>query len=175
MYHLLYEKLKRNEKTAETRSDKDLSEKTTNLQNLLVQYGKVFDLLFRRDLSHVFMHISKEFQRFDVLPFYPMNICEQLVESLISFADSFTNGVIPDGYKLHHGKQQYVVWGPFKTDTQDIIKSGEFKGVKLLLPHEKGRATGVPQGMDAGMMHSRICSRVACVFIHIPQFYSHFV
>ena len=72
--HLLYEKLKRDEKAAESKGDRDFSEKTTNFQNSLVQYEQVFDLLFIRDLSHLLMHTSKEFQRFDVLPFYPVNV-----------------------------------------------------------------------------------------------------
>ena len=58
--HLLYEKLKREEKTAESKGYRDFFEKTTNLKNSLVQYEQVFDLLFMRDLIHLLMHISKE-------------------------------------------------------------------------------------------------------------------
>ena len=119
-----------------------MSEKTTNLQNLLAQYEKVFDLLFMRDISHLLMHSSKEFQRFDVLPFYPMNVGEQLLSALISFAESFTEGVIPEAFPLHlHGNKTCVVWETFKSVTQKILESGEFKGAKLLLPHERGRVT----------------------------------
>ena len=114
---------------------------TTNLHSSLVQYQQIFDLLFMQDFSHLLMHTSKEFQRFDVLPFYRMNMSEQLITLLISFAELFTKDVIPDEYPFHHGEQQYVIWKPFKTVPHEIIKTGEFHGSKLLLPTLKGQIT----------------------------------
>ena len=70
-----------------------------------------------------------------------MNVSEQLITLLISFAESFTRGVIPDEYPLHHGEQQYVIWKSFKTEPHKIIKTGDFHGSKLLLPNKKGRVT----------------------------------
>ena len=132
MYHLLYEKLKRDEKTAESKEDRDFSEKTMNLQNSLVQYEQAFDLLFMQDLIHLLMHterVSKVWR--------PMNLSEQFGTLLISFAESFKKGVILDEYPLHHEEQQYVIWKAFTTETHEIIETWEFHGSKLLLPNKK--------------------------------------
>ncbi len=72
----MYEKLKRDEEKAGKKNDADLWEKASNLQNFLMQYENIFDLLFMRDLSHILKYSSKEFQWFDVLLFYPMNVGE---------------------------------------------------------------------------------------------------
>ena len=45
-----------------------------SIQNLSVQLELVIDLLFMMDLSHLLASFSKEFQRFDVAPFYAMNM-----------------------------------------------------------------------------------------------------
>ena len=68
MFHLLYEKLKCDE-AARERSDKAI-----HLQNTLVVVETVLDLIFMRDLSHLLTYCSKELQRFDVLPFYQMDV-----------------------------------------------------------------------------------------------------
>ena len=73
-----------------------------------------------------------------------MNVSEQLITLLISFAESLTRGVIPDEYPLHHGEQQYVIWKAFKTETQEIIKTGKFHRSKLLLPNVRDELCGVP-------------------------------
>ena len=73
MFHLLYEKLKRDE-AARERSDKAI-----HLQNTLVVVETVLDLIFMRDLSHLLTYCSNEFQRFDVLPFYPMDVAEKVL------------------------------------------------------------------------------------------------
>ena len=66
MYQVLCEKLKRDEMMAVNSKEKTEAD---GIQNLLVQLELVVDLLFMMDLSHLFTFISKEFQRFDVLPF----------------------------------------------------------------------------------------------------------
>ena len=66
MYPVLCEKLKRDEMMAVNAKEKTEAD---GIQNLLVQLELVVNLLFMMDLCHLFTFISKEFQRFDVLPF----------------------------------------------------------------------------------------------------------
>ena len=89
MFHLLYEKLKRDEQKAEIEESNKKTDIAVNLQNSLVQVETVFDLLFMRDLSHLLTYCSKEFQRFDVLPFHPMNVANKVLADLITSGDSF--------------------------------------------------------------------------------------
>ena len=75
--------------------------KTSSIQNNSVLVESVLDLIFMRDLSHLLTYCSMEFQRFDVLPFYPMNIAEQVLSLLITSSESFNKGEIPEKIPLH--------------------------------------------------------------------------
>ena len=86
MYPVLCEKLKRDETMAVSSKEKAESDA---IQNLLVQLELVVDLLFMMDLSHLLTFISKEFQRFDVLPFYAMKMYWELKHHLNVARDSF--------------------------------------------------------------------------------------
>ena len=82
-----------------------------NLQNLLVQVELVLDVLFMHDLSHLLAHCSQEFQRFDILPFYAMNVFENLSLQLHAAKDAFSVK-IPDCIKLHveNSEKTFLVW-----------------------------------------------------------------
>ena len=81
-----------------------------------MQGETVFDLLFMRDLCHLLTYCSKEFQRFDVLPFDPMNVANKVLAYLIASGDSFISGQIPDAIPLRENsvKKTYAAWAKFK-------------------------------------------------------------
>ena len=68
-------KLKRDEK-AELEEPKKKSDELHNLQNSLVQFETILDLLFMRDLSYLLTYCPKEFQRFDVLTHVTIVSCD---------------------------------------------------------------------------------------------------
>ena len=139
MFHLLYEKLKRDE-AARERIDKAI-----HLQNTLVVVETVLDLIFMRDLSHLLTYCSKEFQRFDVLPFYPMDVAEKFLSHITNSSESFYNGRIPEHIPLHTNAESkrpsYIVRQEFEVSVNEILETKSFKNVELLLPSEKGRVT----------------------------------
>ena len=143
MFHLLNEKLKRDEHKAEVDECRKSTDSAINLQNLLVQVQKVIDSLFMCDLSHLLTYRSKEFQRFDVLPFYPMNVADKVLSYLIAAGDSFKEGKIPDPIHLHVDSKQkeYVVWETFNNSAREILEEQNFKNVNLISPSERGRVT----------------------------------
>ena len=107
------------------------------IQNLLVQLELVVDLLFMMDLSHLLTFISKEFQRFDVLPFYAMKMYWELKHHLNVARDSFNSMKIPDKTSLRaHGKS-YVVWQTLENGVKAIIETQTFHNIQLLLRYER--------------------------------------
>ena len=97
-----------------------------NLKNSLVQVEAVFDLLFMRDVSHLLTYCSKESQRFDVLPFDPMNVANKVLANLIASGDSFIGGKIPDSIPLHE-KKTYEVWGKCKCPVNKILETKKLR------------------------------------------------
>ena len=95
------------------------------------------------DLSHLLTYCSKEFQRFDVLPFYPMNVADKVLLYLIAAGDSFKEGKIPDPIHLHVDSKQkeYVVWETFNNSAREILEKQKFENVNLISPSERGRVT----------------------------------
>ena len=81
IHSILVENIKRDEKHAEKEQEPKEFE---NLQILLVQLHTVIDLLFMAGLSHLITICSKEFQRFDVLPFHVMKMYHKLKNHLHS-------------------------------------------------------------------------------------------
>ena len=55
----------------------------------------------------------------------------------------FRSGKIPDAIPLHGNsdKKTYEVRGKLICSVDEIVETQEFKGVKLLLPSERGRIT----------------------------------
>ena len=138
MFPILFEKLKRDEENST--SDKDQN-KSIQLQNLLVQLEIVVDLLFMKDLSHLLTYSSKEFQRFDVLSFYAMNIYFNLKQQLHSARSSFESHKVPEPIHLHKNEYSdgYSVWKVFGDNIKLIIKSQTYENVKLVCRSERGR------------------------------------
>ena len=121
MFHLSYEKLKRDEAAREQ------SDKAIHLQNTLVVVETVLDLIFMRDLSHLLTYCSKEFQRFDGLPFYPMDVAEKFLSHIINSSESFYNGRIPEHIPLHTNAESkrpsYIVWQEFEVSVNEILET----------------------------------------------------
>ena len=90
-----------------------------------MQVETVFYLLFMWDLSHLLTPCSKEFQRFDALPFHPMNVANKVLDGLIASGDLFIGGKIPDAIPLHEdsNKKTYEVWGKFKCSVNEILET----------------------------------------------------
>ena len=140
MYELLYEKLRKDENSAETEKKEEESE---NLQNLLVQLQTVVDLLFMVEISHLVTLCSKEFQRFDVLPFHAMTKYYKLKNYLHLARNSFVTKQIPS--IIHFEKSdhhtEYSVWKSFEEHINSIINTLTFQNVQLLTRSERGRVT----------------------------------
>ena len=117
--------------------------KTENLQNTLVQLELVIDLLFMTDLSHLLTYTSKEFQRFNVVPFYAMNVYTNLKLQLNAARDSFNSLKVPQSIQINqteHNKP-YIVWQSFESSVKSIKETQCFENVELLLRSERGRVT----------------------------------
>ena len=140
MYPILVEKLKRDDEKAETEKGE---EKVEHLQNLLIQLELVVNLLFMTDLSHLLTFCSKEFQRFNVLPFYAMMQYFKLKENLISAKSSFNLLRLPEPIPLHKTdhNSSYTVWETFGNSLKMITDSQSFQNVKLLTRSDRGRVT----------------------------------
>ena len=140
MFTILCEKLRRDELAADTNAELADTEK---LQNMLVQVELVVDLLFMTDLSHLLTFASKEFQRFDVLPFYAMTVYKDVRNQLISARESFNLSQAPQPIclpKTDYSKP-YTAWKNFAECVESIIDTQNFQNVRLLVPSEKGRVT----------------------------------
>ena len=129
MYQILVEKLKRDNEKAETEKGE---EKIEHLQNLLIQLELVVNLLFMTDLSHLLTFCSKEFQRFNVLPFYAMMQYFKLKENLISAKSSFNLLRLPEPIPLHKTdhNSSYTVWETFGNSLKMITDSQSFQNIK---------------------------------------------
>lgn len=140
MYRVLFEKLKRDEDNATKEKDEEESE---SIQNLLVQLELVVNLLFMADISHLITFCSKEFQRFDVLPFHAMNMYFELKQNLHLARNSFCSSTVPRPIHLHKTEHQnsYSVWQSFGNCVNLIIETQAFQNVRLLVRTERGRVT----------------------------------
>ena len=120
MFHILFEKIKRD---ALTVTKKDEQDKNENIQNLLVQAELVINLLFMQDFSYLVAICSKELQRFDVLPHYAMDVYNKLKKQLQHGKESFQIGQTPSVFSIKKGNdtKEYNVWGNFKESIQKII------------------------------------------------------
>ena len=160
MYAVLAEKLKRDEQAAHTETELTDVE---NLQNMLVQVELVVDLLFMTDLSHLLMFCSKEFQRFNVLPFYAITVYKDLRRQLISARDSLNRSQAPQPVPLPETdySKPYTVWNSFANYIRSVTESQCFQNIKLLLPSEIGRVTrsGTAFGCDKDGFQAIIMQR----------------
>ena len=100
MFHILFEKIKRD---ALTVTKKDEQDKNENIQNLLVQAELVINLLFMQDFSYLVAICSKELQRFDVLPHYAMDVYNKLKKQLQHGKESFQIGQTPSVISIEKG------------------------------------------------------------------------
>lgn len=139
MFPVLFEKLKRDESAVKQRVEDEVQ----NLENSLLQIQLVVDLLFMSELSHLLTITSKEFQRFDVLPFHTMHKYILLKKHLYAARESFVEQKPPVviNFKKSDHFQAYSVWKKFNYNIQIIIETQEFDNVKLLTSSERGRAT----------------------------------
>ena len=105
MYPVLVIKVRRDVESGEisnTLDSEDLLEKH------LVQASLILNLSFMREISHLLTRCSKEFQRFDVLPYHNMLHYETLIKRLNKANLSFKSSEIPsveplsDVKKLNH-------------------------------------------------------------------------
>ena len=169
MYAILSEKLNRDEQAALT--EKEVADTTEKLQNMLVQIELVVDLLFMTDLSHLLTFTSKEFQRFDVFPFYAMTVYNNLKLQLNSARDSFNSFKVPQPINLHqteHGKP-YNVWQSFASGVKSITESQCFEKIGLLVRSERGRVTrsGTSFGCDCEGFSAIIMQRFKAYRIYL--------
>lgn len=166
MFPILCEKLKQDEKSATTSKEQSDAD---SIQNFLVQLELVIDLLFMTDLSHLLTFVSKEFQRFDVLPFHAMNMYWQLMRHLGAARDSFNSLKVPALVPLHESGTKYVVWQALDSGVKGIIESQSFQHVRLLLRSERGRVTrsGTVFGCDKEGFRSIVLQRFKLYRIYL--------
>ena len=106
-----------------------------------------------RDLSHLLIYCSKEFQRFDILPFYPMRIAGKI---LISSGDSFKSGKISKAIDLHEGKKGCAV-----------LKSRSFKVSNYYYPLRKLGLLVEVQELGLTEVHTANCLIKYLMFMEI--------
>ena len=146
---------------------------TENLQNHLVQIEFVFDLLFIRDLSHLLTFCSKEFQRFDVMPFYSKAVYEKLKCQLESAQKAFNIRQIPHAICVQGNDQMKTyVWKNFSNGVKSIIESHTFQNVRLLTRSERGRVTrsGNIFGCDRGSYDTILHQKYRSYAIYLLSF-----
>ena len=102
MYPVLVIKVKRDVKSGKISNcidSKDLLEKQ------LVQASLILNLSFIWEISHLLTRCSKEFQRFDCLPYHNMLHYEILIERLYKANASFKRSEIPSVEPLSEVKR----------------------------------------------------------------------
>ena len=80
LYPILMTKIQRDVQSDVT--DIDLVQDREYNEILLAQTTFILNLIFMREVSHLIANYSKSSQKFDVLPFYGMNIYEKLILKL---------------------------------------------------------------------------------------------
>ena len=170
MFHILFEKIQRDELASETSKD---SESLENLEKMLVQAHTVTDLLFMNELSNIMTLCSKSFQKFDVLPFEPFHAFNNLIKKLEHAKDCFENDRSPSINSTDSNSDTQWNWGFFKKSVEEICESQTFKGVKLLVPGDRGRVTrsGISYGYDKESFSAMVLTR----FRHYAKFLSELI
>ena len=163
MFPILFVKIQRDEQNPS--KDEAHQSESIRLENLLVQLDLVVNLLFMKDLSHLLTYSSKEFQRFDVLPHYTMDVYYTLKKQLHAARNSFKANKIPEPIHLHKSEnaQSYSVWKEFGDSIDSILNTLSYENVRLLCPAERGRVTrsGTMFSYDREGFKSIIFSRYA--------------
>ena len=83
-----------------------------------------------QEVSHLIANYSKSSQKFDVLPFYGMNLYEKLGQTPAIEVLEATD---------RHKK--FKLWNDFKNCAEKIFNEQALHGFQLLLPSERGRVT----------------------------------
>ena len=174
MYHILIEKLKRDEETNKENDEEEVSD----IQNLLAQLELVIDLLFMAELSHLITFCSKEFQRFDVLPFHAMNTYLKLNKHLYSARQAFSESKVPKVVYFHKTEklESYSVRHNFGIHVDSVIETQSFGNAKLLVRSERGRVTRSRDlqniSKDKEGFRSIICKKYKGLFAYIDTLIS---
>ena len=122
--------------------------KSSHVQNpphptpLLPPSKTVMYLLFMYEISQLMTLCSKQFQRFDVLPFEAMHAFNCLIKNLHVARESFLGKKPPKTIKIVFPSSKTLnCWEFFQLSTNKICESQTFKEAPLLLPGERGRVT----------------------------------
>ena len=140
MYPILVIKVKRDVESGEISNSIDSEDL---LEKHLFQASLILNLAFMREISHLLTRCSKEFQRFDCLPYHNMLHFEILIERLDKANTSFKRSEVPSIEPLSEVKRMksHRLWHDFETCVKNIRSDKKFQGSKLLLPSERGRIT----------------------------------
>ena len=130
MFHILNEKIKRDEETAPSAT-------LETLEKQLAQATTVIDLLFMKEISQLMTICSKSLQRFDVLPFEAIADIDALKTKIHIAKEAFENNKIPNVIDLN----DYKLWDFFNSSIQNICENQKFQGVELLVAGDRGRVT----------------------------------
>ena len=141
MYPVLITKIQRNMKDEHLTTD--LLQDREHSETLLAQMIFILNLIFMREVSHLYAIFSKNSQAFDVLPFNCMTQFTKLKGSLSKASESFKRGESPIIETIHFRRDNkpFNLWEDFGNHTSLLISEQKFCGFDVLLPAEKGRVT----------------------------------
>ena len=96
-----------------------------------------------QEVSYLIANYSKSSQKFDVWPFYGMNLYEKLILKLQNARDKLKSGQTPtdEVFEATNQHKKFKLWHDFKNCTEKILNEQTFHGFQLLLPSERGRVT----------------------------------
>ena len=99
------------------------------LEKHLFQASLILNLAFMREISHLLTRCSKEFQRFDCLPYHNMLHFEILIERLDKANTSFKRSEIPSIEPLSEVKRikSHRLWHDFETCVKTLNLMKNFK------------------------------------------------
>lgn len=141
MYPVLITKVRRDIQNDDTSTE--LAQDREHSETLLAQVTFILNLIFMREMSHLYTIFSKNSQAFDVLPFHCMTQFEKLKTSLSNARDALKSGKSPDIeiINFHTTNKPFNLWEDFDNYKKLLLEEQTFFGFKVLLPAERGRVT----------------------------------